>query len=120
MKKKPAILVCDDEEGIRESLKLILGETHDLVFACSGQECLETLKNSNKQIGLVLMDIKMPKQNGIEVTRQIKRLYPHIKVFIVTGYESSEIAQEATQAGADDYIVKPFDATLLKSKTSTL
>ena len=76
MNEKKKILICDDEEGIRESFKLILGETYDLVFATNGPEALEILKNQ-EDIPLVLIDIKMPKINGIEITKEIKRLTPH-------------------------------------------
>lgn len=119
MNNKPKILICDDEEGIRESFKLILGEKYDLVFTNSGKECLEQLEKA-KDVGLVLIDIKMPKQNGIEITREIKRLHPNIKVIIVTGYASTEIAQEATLAGADDYIVKPFESKNILQKISEI
>jgi CheY-like chemotaxis protein len=62
------------------------------VFSCSGRECLEKLEHY-KDIKLVLLDIKMPKQNGLEVTREIKRVRPDTKIIIVTGYASPEIAQ---------------------------
>lgn len=112
MTEKKKILICDDEEGIRESLNLILKDDYDLIFTTNGQECLKVLEKI-KDIGLVLMDIKMPKQNGIEITRDIKRLYPQLKVIIVTGYESAEIAQQATEAGADAYIAKPFESNII-------
>ncbi len=115
MAKRQTILICDDEEGIRESLKLILKDTYDLVFTDNGQQCLEVLK-TDKNINLVLMDIKMPKQNGIEITRDIKRLNPNIKVLIITGYESAEIAADATAAGADAYITKPFESKQIIKK----
>lgn len=116
---KEKILVCDDELGIRESLNLILKDKYDLEFATCGDDCLKTLEK-DKNIKLVLMDIKMPKQNGIEITREIKRLSPDIKVMIVTGYESAEIAQEATTAGADAYIPKPFESKDILKKISSL
>ena len=109
------VLICDDQEGIRESLKLILGDHYDLILTEDGTQCLDCLEHA-KDIGLVLMDIKMPKQNGIEITRDIKRLNPNIKVIIVTGYESSEIAKEATDAGADAYITKPFESKEIVKK----
>lgn len=118
MLNKPKILICDDEEGIRESLNLILKDSYNLIFATNGQECLKTLEK-DKNINLVLMDIKMPKQNGIDVTRDIKRLNPNIKVIVVTGYESAEIAQEATAAGADAYITKPFESKDILKKINT-
>jgi two-component system nitrogen regulation response regulator GlnG len=115
MNNNPKILICDDEEGIRESLSLILKEKYNLIMTCSGLDCLKKLK-SEKDINLVLMDIKMPKHNGLEITKEIKRLYPNIKVIIVTGYKSAEIAQEATSVGADDYIVKPFESKEILKK----
>jgi len=117
MTAKKRILICDDEEGIRESLKLILENDYDLIFSCSGKECLEKLER-HRDIKLVLLDIKMPKQNGLEVTREIKRVRPEIKIIIVTGYASPEIAQEAMSAGADDYIPKPFASKEILKKIS--
>lgn len=105
MSKK--ILIVDDEEGIRESLKLILSDHYDLILTENGVQCLEVLENA-KDVGLVLIDIKMPKIGGIDLLRKIKETYPHINVIVVTGYKSVEIAQEAVRLGASDYIVKPF------------
>jgi len=101
------ILICDDEEGIRESLKLILGDHYDLTLVDSGEQCLEILKN-DKNIGLVLLDIKMPQVNGLEVLKCIKETHPDLKVIIITGYKSVETASEASALGAAGYIVKPF------------
>ena len=105
--KNPKILICDDEEGIRESLKLILADHYDLILAESGGQCLEVLEKS-KDIGLVLIDIKMPKVNGLDILKQIKQKRPDLKVVVVTGYKSLETAAEAVRLGASDYIVKPF------------
>ena len=105
MSKK--ILICDDEEGIRESLKLILGDHYDLILTEDGNQCLEVLANSN-DIGLVFMDIKMPQVNGLETLKAIQEKHPDIKVIIITGYKSVETATEAVKLGASGYIVKPF------------
>jgi DNA-binding NtrC family response regulator len=103
------ILICDDEEGIRESLKLILGDHYDLILTDSGEQCLQCLEK-DKTIGLVFLDIKMPKINGLEILNIIKEEYPNLKVIIVTGYKSVETASEAASLGASGYIVKPFKA----------
>ena len=108
MKKR--ILIVDDEEGIRESLKLILGEKYELLLATSSKECLSYIKNEN-DINLVLLDIKMPKVDGLEILKQLKEINPDIKVIMVTGYKSVETATEAIKAGASDYIVKPFNSS---------
>ena len=101
------ILICDDEEGVRESLKLILGEFYDLVIVESPLQAFEILENT-KDIKLLLLDVKMPKINGLEALKIVKDKFPSIKVIMVTGYRSVEIATEATKNGASGYIVKPF------------
>ena len=101
------ILICDDEEGIRESLKLILGDHYELILTEDGRQCLECLQHS-KDIVLVLLDIKMPQINGLDILKQIKDSHPHVKVMIVTGYKSVETAAQAVRLGASGYIVKPF------------
>ena len=106
--KKPTILICDDEEGIRESFKLILEGKYLLKFAMNGLEALESLKTLSPD--LMLLDIKMPKIHGMEILKQVKKLKPSLPVVIVTGYQSIEMAQEALKHGAADYIPKPFES----------
>jgi len=106
------VLICDDEEGIRESLKLILGDHYDLILTDSGEQCLQCLEK-DKTIGLVLLDIKMPKVNGLETLKAIKEKYPQLNVVIVTGYKSVETASEASSLGAAGYIVKPFKSDII-------
>ncbi len=105
---KPLILICDDEEGIRESFKLILEDHYTLHFTHNGLEALDYLKTANP--AAMLLDIKMPKMSGMEILKQIKSLKPKLPVVIVTGYQSVEMAQEAIRTGAADYIPKPFES----------
>ena len=105
---KPLILVCDDEEGIRESFKLILEDHYVLEFAVNGLEAVDKLKTLSPN--LMLLDIKMPKLHGMEILKQVKKLKPSLPVIIVTGYQSVEMAQEAIKNGAADYIPKPFES----------
>ena len=117
--KKLTILVCDDEEGIRESFKLILDELYQLKFVTNGLDALELLKNFTPD--LMLLDIKMPKIHGMEILKQIKKLKPTLPVIIVTGYQSVEMAQEALKNGAADYIPKPFESKeILRTVSSIL
>lgn len=104
---KPRILIADDEEGIRESLNLILGEEYELVFAKDGAETLAHLKQGS--IELVLLDIKMPKMDGLEVLKRIKGNGVSTPVLVLTAYQSVELAKEAIKLGALDYLPKPFD-----------
>ena len=104
--KKANVLVCDDEEGVRETLKHMLGEEYELSFAVDGDEAVEQVKANSPD--LAIMDIKMPQLNGLEALRKIKEIKPGIRVVIITGYESTDVATEAINLGADDYITKPF------------
>ena len=116
---KPVILICDDEEGIRESFKLILEEQYQLKFATHGLEALEMLKSFTPD--LMLLDIKMPKMHGMEILKKVKQLKPKLPVIIVTGYQSVEMAQEALKLGAADYIPKPFETKeILKAVAQTI
>ena len=109
---KRQLLICDDEEGIRESLKLILEKDYDLTFAQNGDEAVLAMKASPADIAI--LDIKMPKKDGLETLKELKKVNPSSKVIIATGYKSVDIAQEALSLGASDYIVKPFDREKIK------
>jgi len=97
----------DDQEGIRESLKLILEDEYDLILTDNGSQCLECVRK-NKDVGVVLLDIKMPKTNGMNVLEHIREEKPDLKVVMITGYKSVETATEASRLGAVGYITKPF------------
>jgi two-component system nitrogen regulation response regulator GlnG len=60
-------------------------------------------------VDLVILDIKMPKKDGLETLKELKKINPSSKVIIATGYKSVDTAQEAMKLGAADYVVKPFD-----------
>ena len=106
---RPRILIADDEEGIRESLSLILGEHYELIFVHDGEGALEALRQPS--FDMVLLDIKMPKMDGLEVLRTLQRegrnhLPP---VIMLTAYQSVELAKEAVKLGACNYLPKPFE-----------
>ena len=105
---KKQILICDDQPNIRESYKLILGEEYDLICADNGQHALLWLREGNKP-DLVIMDIKMPRMDGLTALKELKKIQPTLPVLVITGYDSVETATLALQSGAFDYIVKPFD-----------
>ena len=105
---KPRILIADDEEGIRESLNLILGEDYDLAFAKDGEETLAML--GAEPFELVLLDIKMPKLDGLQVLKRLKNNGAStIPIMVLTAYQSVELAKEAIKLGARDYLPKPFE-----------
>ena len=106
--EKKKVLICDDEEGVRESLRLILEDNYDLSFASTGSEAIEKTRANRPDI--VILDIKMPKTSGLETLKEIKKVLPGTKVIMASGYKSPEIALETVKYGAVDYIVKPFES----------
>lgn len=101
------ILVADDEEGIRESINLILGDQFELAYAADGEEALTALADGS--FDLLLLDIKMPKLDGLEVLRRLKHRNARTPVLMLTAYQSVELAKEAVRLGAKDYLPKPFE-----------
>jgi len=101
------ILVIDDEPVVCNSLRRILSRRgHHVEQALVSEEGLQ--KISAKKYDLVLLDLRMPGQDGLEVLSAIKQRWPETKVIIVTGYASIESAIEATRRGASHYLPKPF------------
>ena len=111
--RKVRILVVDDEQGPREAMRMILKDDYDVYTASEGEDALK--KIIEKEIDLVAMDIKMPKVNGLELLQNIKKGNPDVEVFLMTGFPSVATAVEAIQAGAYDYVIKPFDRDAVKA-----
>jgi putative two-component system response regulator len=105
--RRPRVLVVDDELGPRESLRMILRPTYDVVTAADGSEALELLRTA--PVDLVTLDLNMPGLQGEELMRVIRREFPSVELIVITGYGSVESAVEALRFGICDYIQKPFD-----------
>ena len=104
---RPSILIVDDDAGIRDSFETVLAKDYDLVFATQGPEALRIL--SARDVNLILLDLRMPGMDGIEVLRRIKELNDQTDVVVVTAVKSLKTAVEAIKLGASDYVTKPFD-----------
>lgn len=113
---KEKILVVDDEESLRDILQFSLSdEGYEVVTAPNGEEAMERIDENN--IDLVILDIKMPGIDGIEVLRRIKKgVNSDIGVIMMTAYGSPQTATEVRELGAYDYILKPFDRSSMKAK----
>ena len=112
---KPRVLVVDDEPVIIRSCDRILtSEGIEVKGVTSGQDGLE-MAESNR-FDAVLLDLKMPDMNGMEILRRLKRTKPEVTVIIITGYPSVDTAVEALKLGAFDYVPKPFTPEELTEK----
>ena len=108
------ILVVDDEESVRYSFKRFLKDPHYKVdTAKNGSEALA--KITKDRYDLVILDIRLPDQSGLDVLREIKAIDPKAIVLIITAFGTTEVAIEATKLGAYDYILKPFDIPTIKN-----
>jgi DNA-binding response OmpR family regulator len=103
---KSKIMVIDDEAMVRDSLEDILRlEGYVVRGVNSGEEALTILQH--EEFDLILLDLKMPGLDGIEVIRNLRRLAPDMKVILLTGHGSLESAIDALRLGAHDYLLKP-------------
>lgn len=109
-----AILIIDDMEDLRFSLSnVVKKEGHTAYSASSGQEALELIRST--VIDLIFLDIGLPDANGIELISEIKEVVADIDIVMLTGINDAKTAVESLQAGAIDYIVKPFDLVEFKA-----
>ncbi len=101
------LLIVDDEKSVRYAFKRTFGDCYDIITAENGIQGVETVDSSAPDI--VLMDIRMPKQDGLTALKRIHEQHPTLPVIMMTAYADSATAMRAMHEGAFDYIVKPFD-----------
>ncbi|MBU4001734.1 MAG: response regulator, partial [Proteobacteria bacterium] len=107
------LLIVDDEESIREGAKRILTRMEfDVFMASNGADGLKIV--GEKDIAIVLLDLKMPGMDGMEVLQRIKEKYIRVLVIVITGFATLETAIEAMKGGAYDFIPKPFEPDQLR------
>ncbi len=106
------ILVIDDEKSIRNTLKEILEyEKHEVILASNGMEGLEILSKNTFEV--MLLDIKMPEMDGMELLEKISKSNPEIQVVMISGHGTVDSAVKAVKMGAYDFIEKPLDLNRL-------
>ncbi len=103
---KERILIIEDDEGVRQLLEDILTEEYDTASAQRGSEALNLLRDDS--FSLMIVDLRLPDINGMDIIRQAKRISPHTVSLVITGYGSIESAVEATKLGVYNYLTKPF------------
>jgi DNA-binding response OmpR family regulator len=115
--KDKSVLIVDDEKNIRLTLSQALEALEvETETAANGEEALAKLKE--KEFSLILLDLKMPGIDGMEVLRQVSRIRPDIRIIILTAYGTVESAVEAMKLGAADFIQKPFAAEEIRELVS--
>lgn len=106
-----SIVLIDDHHIVRQGLEFLIStvEGLDIQASFSDGEAFIKYLNENNIPDLVLLDLVMPKMNGIEVTHYIKKYYPYIKVLVLTSYVDDEYVMSAINEGADGYEIKDVE-----------
>ncbi len=103
----PKLLLVDDDRFVRTTLKDILAEHgYEFTEAANGREALERVQADEPD--LVLLDLFMPEMSGIEALSRIRALKPEARVIVISSLDSEALIQQALDAGARSFIVKPF------------
>ena len=104
------VVLADDHVLIRHGIRIILSSDENLEVVgevSNGDELLDILKDGAAD--LLILDISMPKVSGIELTEILKKRYPALKILVLTMHKNIRFLRRAISAGADGYLVKPFD-----------
>lgn len=115
------IMIADDQELIRESLKIILNTKEEFeVIATpgSGKEVINALRTGKTDI--ILMDMRMPDMDGVQCTKFVKETYPEIKVIVLTTFDDDEYVYSALKYGASGYLLKGVSLDELTSSIKTV
>ncbi|MBF0227068.1 MAG: response regulator [Desulfobacterales bacterium] len=107
MEKMKIMLVDDEERFLETTQKLLSKKGYEAITASNGKDALKKLNTAN--IHVVILDVKMPEMNGMDVLREIKKNFPLIEVIMLTGHATVESAVEGLHSGATDYLMKPAD-----------
>lgn len=110
----PKILVVDDEVEICSLLEKYFEGRYEIALAHDGREALREVKGF--QPDCILLDIRMPDMDGMEVLKAVKLSYPKIKTIMVTAVGDNKIAEQCLRRGAFDYLLKPIDLDELDRK----
>lgn len=113
----PTMLIVDDEEGPRQSLRVIFKDDYKVLLANDGPSAIEFVKTN--EIDVAILDIRMAGMSGIELLERLKFVDPGIEVIMMTAFETPETMRQALRLRACDYINKPFDITTVRKAVAT-
>jgi signal transduction histidine kinase len=112
-KKRGTLLIVDDEDGPRQSLRVIFKDEYDLLMAEDGPSAIELAQKND--IDVAVLDIRMAGMSGIEVLERLKYVKPEIEAIMMTAFETTDTIRQALRLRACDYINKPFDIATMRA-----
>src|ERR1039458_499656 len=111
--RKGTLLVIDDEDTVRQSLRVIFKDDYQVFMAADGATAIDLAKTA--KVDVAILDIKMAAMSGIEVLERLKYVDPSIEVVMLTAYETTDLMRQAIRLRPCDYITKPFDVSTMRS-----
>ena len=115
-KRRGTLLIVDDEDGPRQSLRVIFKDEYDLLMAEDGPTAIELAQKH--PIDVAVLDIRMAGMSGIEVLERLKYVNPSIEAIMMTAFETTDTIRQALRLRACDYINKPFDLATIRAAVS--
>ncbi|MDE3100418.1 MAG: response regulator [Verrucomicrobiota bacterium] len=115
-KRRGNLLIVDDEEGPRQSLRVIFKDEYNLLMAADGATAIELAQKND--IDVAVLDIRMAGMSGIEALEALKRVNPSIEAVMITAFETTDTIRQALRLRACDYINKPFDIATIRAAVS--
>lgn len=115
------VILADDQLMIRESLKIVLESEPDITVAGTAQDGVQALALLEKHnVDVAVLDIRMPKMDGVLCTREIKKRFPDVKVIILTTFDDDDFVYSALRYGASGYLLKGLDTRELVKAIRTV
>ncbi len=115
-KRRGTLLIVDDEDGPRQSLRVIFKDDYDLLMAEDGPAAIEIAQKN--EVDVAVLDIRMAGMSGIEVLERLKYVNPNIEAIMMTAFETTDTMRQALRLRACDYINKPFDIATIRGAVS--
>jgi len=114
--ESPLLMLIDDEFSVRESLRMVFSKDYRVIDSDSLAAALPKIEQSRPSV--VLLDVLMPKTDGLAALQQIKQIHPNCEVIMLTGINSQQLAAKAMELGACDFVGTPFDIVTLRQKVT--
>lgn len=116
-RRRGVLLVVDDEEGPRQSLRVIFKDEYEVLLASDGPSAVELARN--RDIDVAVLDIRMAGMSGIELLERLKVVDPGIEAVMMTAFETTDTMRQALRLRAADYINKPFDISTIRAAVAS-
>ena len=114
--RRGTLLIVDDEDGPRQSLRIVFKEDYNILLASDGPSAIQLAQQ--QPVDVAILDVRMAGMSGIEVLERLKFVDPNIEVIMMTAFETTDTMRQALRLRACDYINKPFDLSTMRAAVS--